>query len=209
MTSPDRYELVVPDGWWAVDLGSGRWRQQIAALVDSQWRGIDDAPHLKAEARAELERQASRAAGAGGLQLFLSVGTLAGVPLSASLLVSSVPLDSPAELAALARRRRDEGAQVTDVLLPAGPALRARWRQESEQEDQPATTCLDLHVPVPQHPRALVLQFRTPMEPLADALVEVFDAVATTLRWSSTGSAGEAPDSDDAVTIPRPLLQEG
>lgn len=209
MTGPGRYELVVPDGWWAVDLVPGRWQRQIAALVDHQWRGIDDAPHLKAQARAELELQASRAAGAGGLQLFLSVGTLAGIPLSASLLVSSAPLDSPAELEALARRRRDEGAHVTEVVLPAGPALRAQWRQESEQEDQPATTCLDLHVPVPQHPRVLLLQFRTPMEPLAAALVEVFDAVATTLRWASTRPADEEPDGADVVTIPRPLLQEG
>ncbi|SDF22088.1 hypothetical protein SAMN05660662_1402 [Blastococcus aurantiacus] len=209
MTAPGRYELVVPDGWWAIDLSPGRWQKQIAALVDRQWRGIDDAPHLKAQARAELEEQASRAADAGGLQFFLSVGTLAGVPLSASLLVSGVPLADPAELEALARRRRDEGAEVTEVVLPAGPALRAQWRQEAEQEDAPATTCLDLHVPVPQQPRVLLLQFRTPMEPLAAALVEVFDAVATTLRWASTDPADEEPGGAGVVTIPRPLLQEG
>jgi len=47
------------------------------------------------------------------------------------------------------------------------------------------------------------------MEPLAAALVEVFDAVATTVRWASTDPADEEPDGADVVTIPRPLLQEG
>jgi hypothetical protein len=195
---PERYEIVVPQGWWAIDLDPTRRDAQIAALVDRQWCGVDDAPHLKAQARAELGRQAAEAAAAGGLQLFLSVGTLAGVPLSASLLVSSVPLASPAELADLAERRRAEGREVTQLVLPAGPALRTRWRVRTEPDPQagpqPATTCLDLHVPVPSAPRVLLLQFRTPLEPLADVLVELFDAVAATLRWSGAGDAPAAAD---------------
>ena len=184
--TPDRYELVVPDGWWAIDLDPGRREANVAALVEQQWRGVDDAPLLKAQAREELVRRAEEAARVGGRQLFLSVGTLAGVPLSASLLVSSVPLATPGELTDLAESRREAGRDVGHVALPAGPALRTRWRETSvEGPDQPSTTCLDLHVPVPSEPRVLLLQFRTPMEPLADALVEVFDAIAGTLRWSS------------------------
>jgi hypothetical protein len=197
VTAPivDRYRLLVPAGWWAIDLDPAVRDEQVAALVEQQWRGVDNAPHLKAEARAELGRQAAEAAQAGGLQLFLSVGALAGVPLSASLLVSSVPLGSPAELTALAERNRTAGRDVGQVELPAGTALRTAWREPSPRLSRtddgaqlPATTCLDLHLPVPDAPRVLLLQFRTPMEPLADVLVELFDAIAETLRWTRPGA---------------------
>lgn len=200
MTAPlvDRYRLLVPAGWWAIDLDPATRDEHVAALVEQQWRGIDNAPHLKAEARAELGRQAAEA---GGLQLFLSVGTLAGVPLSASLLVSSVPLGAPAELGQLAERNRSAGRDVDQVQLPAGTALRTAWREASPQlaaddddgEPMPATTCLDLHLPVPDAPRVLLLQFRTPMEPLADVLVELFDAIAETLRWTRPVTAQDDP----------------
>ena len=211
MTGPGRYELVVPDGWWAVDLVPGRWQRQIAALVDHQWRGIDDAPHLKAEARAELERRARSAEEAGGLQLFLSVGALAGVPLSASLLISSVPLAAADELTELAHRAAESGRAVSHRELPAGPALRTRWREDAapgqvggspaDEAPLPATTCLDVHVPVPGAPRVLLLQFRTSLEPLADALVEVFDAISTTLRWRSSDTPSGGPEQDRADSI--------
>ena len=90
--APERYELVVPQGWWGIDLDPARRDGHVAALVDHQWRGVDDAPHLRAQARDELRARAAEAAEAGGLQLFLSVGAVDGVPLSASLLVSSAPL---------------------------------------------------------------------------------------------------------------------
>lgn len=184
-SAPAWYRLLVPEGWWAIDLDPARAEANVTALVDRQWRGIDDAPHLKAEARASLLRQAEDAADAGGLQLYLSVGTLGGIPLSASLLVSAVPLASADELAELAELGRTRGRDVTQVDLPAGPGLRTLWRQPPGDDDPSGlvTTCLDVHLTVPGAPLVLVLQFRTPMEPLADALVEVFDAVAGTLRW--------------------------
>jgi hypothetical protein len=46
-------------------------------------------------------------------------------------------------------------------------------------------TSLDLHVPVPDSSAWLLLSFSTPLAPLADALVGMFDAVAGTLRWTS------------------------
>jgi hypothetical protein len=186
--APESYELVVPDGWWAIDLDPGHREANVAALIEHQWRGVDDAPLLKVEAREALRRRAAEAAAVGGRQLFLSVGLLAGVPLSASLLVSSVPLGTPAELTDLAESRRTAGRDVGQVLLPAGPALRTLWREMPAEGpgERPSTTCLDVHVPVPHAPRVLLLQFRTPMEPLAEALVDVFDAIAGTLRWLST-----------------------
>ena len=209
--APDSYALVMPDGWWAIDLDPERRARQIAALVEHQWRGIDDAPHLKAEARAELERRAGSAEEAGGLQLFLSVGALAGIPLSASLLISSVPLAAADELTELAHRAHEAGRAVSHRELPAGPALRIRWREDAApgqvggppagEAPLPETTCLDVHVPVPGAPRVLLLQFRTSLEPLADALVEVFDAISTTLRWRSSDGPAGGPGQGRADSI--------
>lgn len=193
--TPTGYRLVLPEGWWAIDLDPARTEANVAALLEQQWRGVDDAPHLKAEARASLLRQARDAADAGGLQLFLSVGTVGGIPLSASLLVSSVPLASADELTVLAGAGRGQGRAVTQAGLPAGPALRSLWRQPPSDDDPSGlvTTCLDVHVAVPHAPRVLVLQFRTPVEPLAEVLLEVFDAITGTLRWAPGGPVDSEP----------------
>jgi hypothetical protein len=187
--APTAYRLVVPEGWWRVDLEPSRTDASVAALVDRQWRGVDDAPHLKAEARQLLREQAIQARAAAGVALYLSVGPVGGVPLPASLLVALLPLADPAELPGLVQGRVAAGADVSPVRLPAGDALRSRWREEPVPDDPSgnvlATTCLDLHVPVPGARHVLLLAFRTPMEPLADALVELFDSVATTLSFSS------------------------
>jgi hypothetical protein len=45
----------------AIDLDPAVRDEQVAALVEQQWRGVDNAPHLKAEARVELGRQAAEA----------------------------------------------------------------------------------------------------------------------------------------------------
>jgi hypothetical protein len=208
--TPGQYRLTLPEGWWAIGLDPARAEADVAALVEHQWRGVDDAPHLKAEARASLLRQAQDAADAGGLQLFLSAGTLGGIPLSASLLVSAVPLASPDELSDLAQQGRARARDVTQVDLPAGPALRTLWRQPPGDDDPSGlfTTCLDLHLAVPGAPRVLVLQFRTPMEPLADVLVEVFDAIAGTLRWAHGRPVDSEPDQNrDGYDSPAPTTR--
>jgi hypothetical protein len=79
------YRLVVPDGWYAVDLEPGRDERSVGALVNRQFAGIDNAPHLKAQARQQLLAQAQAAQAAGGLEMFLSLQRAAGVPLAASL----------------------------------------------------------------------------------------------------------------------------
>lgn len=196
MTSPAGYRLVLPQDWWSVDLDPARTAASVGALVERQWRGVDDAPHLKAQAREQLHAQARDAREAGGLELYLSVGTLHGVPLSASLLVSAQQLAQPSELGDVVDQRRRAGADVGQVNLPAGTGMRARWTQASDIGDaaqvdpaqMPVTTCVDVLLPVPHAPLVLLLSFRTPMEPLADQLVDLFDAVTTTLRWD------DAPD---------------
>ena len=89
------YRLVVPDGWFAVDLEPGRMERSVAALVKRQFAGIDNAPHLKAQARQQLLAQTQAAQAAGGLEMFLSLQQVAGVPIAASLVIFLVPPPGP------------------------------------------------------------------------------------------------------------------
>lgn len=75
--------------------------------------------------------------------------------------------------------------------LPAGPTVRHLHRQHPVADDPDGNTLplthLDLYLAVPNSEQRLLLSFSTPvptsMEPLADALVTLFDSIARTLQW--------------------------
>jgi hypothetical protein len=67
------------------------------------------------------------------------------------------------------------GGQVTLADLPVGRAIRVCRRAEA--------VILDLHVPVPDSGAYLILSFSTPLNVLADAMIILFDSIASTLRW--------------------------
>jgi hypothetical protein len=175
------YRLVVPGGWFAVDLDPGRRERAVAALVERQFAGLDNAPHLKAQARRELLARAKAAYAAGGLEMFLSMQQVAGIPLAASLVIILVPQPGPQAITAerLAGSLGGEGRQVTLADLPAGTAVRVLWRTASENE----ATTLEVFVPVPRGGGWLLLSFSAPLGPLAPAMTKLFDAIAATLRW--------------------------
>ncbi|MGH3244927.1 MAG: hypothetical protein ACRDOI_01730, partial [Trebonia sp.] len=66
------YRMIVPDGWFGIDLPPGRRERSVRTLLDRQFAGIDNAPQLKAQARQELLDRAKAAHAAGGLEMFLS-----------------------------------------------------------------------------------------------------------------------------------------
>jgi len=121
------YRLVVPDGWFPIDLEPGRRERSVAALVQRQFAGTDNAPHLKAQARQQLLAQTQAAQAAGGLEMFLSLQQVAGVPLAASLVTFLVPASGTQMVTAqdLARSLTSDRRHATVVDLPAGQAVRA------------------------------------------------------------------------------------
>ena len=177
------YRLVIPDGWFAVDLEPGRMERSAAALVKRQFAGIDNAPHLRAQAGQQLLAQARAAQAAGGLEMFLSLQQVAGVPLAASLVIFLVPPPGTAVVTAadLARSLTGDGRRVTVADLPVGQA--ARVLRQTGTDDGPTMTTLEVFVPVPHNGEWLLLSFATPLGPLAPALTKLFDAICTTLRW--------------------------
>ena len=149
-----------------------------------QFAGIDNAPHLKAQARQQLLAQTQAAQAAGGLEMFLSLQQVAGVPLAASLVTFLVPPSGTHMVTAqdLARSLTSDRRQATVVDLPAGQAVRALGRPSSPDEQESAT--LEVFVPVPHNGEWLLLSFATPgFSPLVPALTKLFNAICTTLRW--------------------------
>jgi len=82
-------------------------------------------------------------------------------------------LDVAGVRAARVRRREQVGGvAVGDTDVP--------WPEELP------VTRLDVYVPVPGRPEMLLLSFSTPIDPIADAMVALFDAIAGSLRWQHT-----------------------
>lgn len=179
MSRPSDYQLTVPEGWVRVDLQPGVREPALARLVDRQFRGVDNAPQLKEQARDQFLRVAQYAYNNGGLELYVSLQTAAGLPLPASLVVTLTPPPDKETLRVppdrLAESLADGGGRVTLVDLPAGPAVRVRRQAES--------ATLDIHVTVPESGSYLILSFSTPLNQLADAMADLFDSIAGTLRW--------------------------
>lgn len=96
-----------------------------------------------------------------------------GVPLAASCLVTYQDRDGDLPLGKLAAELAD-GASLVEI------AGRQAVRHRSADSE---ATRLDYIVPVPGRAGLLTLSFATSAEPLADALVNLFDAIAGSLRW--------------------------
>ena len=190
--TPRDFAVLLPPGWVRIKL-DGSEPVALARLVAAKVATVD--PAQREEARALLTRTLGGALrdakAAGGLDVLISVAESHGVPIAASCLVTyldqdgtKVPLDGL--LMDLAAR----GGQVTGTEIAGGSAIRHQYEivppEGSLPEDPVATrvTMVDFFLPLPGRPGLLVLSFSTPVEPLAEALVMLFDAIAESLRWT-------------------------
>ncbi|MFD4522690.1 hypothetical protein ACFWP7_01865 [Streptomyces sp. NPDC058470] len=196
-TSPPKdYNVIVPDGWFQLPLDPDDRDHGIGALAERTFRGVDNAPHLKEQFMRDLQRKAKDAYKVGGIELYISTLTIGPVPLASSLLISvPAPDEWPKcsgaeELAAhLAGGDIGEGGELgVAELEAAGNAVRHRRREAPDPAAQLGntlpTTTLTYYVPVPASTQWLLLNFSTPIDPLADRMVELFDTVAGTLHWA-------------------------
>ncbi|HKR49976.1 MAG TPA: hypothetical protein VJT72_10420 [Pseudonocardiaceae bacterium] len=192
-TSPPKdYNVIVPDGWFQLPLDPDDRDRGIVLLAERTFRGVDNAPHLKQQFMRDLQRKAKDAYSVGGTELYLSTLTVGSVPLASSLLISvpapdEWPLCSDAD--EMAEHLAGQGIGEVGVveLEAAGKAVRQRQRQSAEPKAQLGntlpTTTLTYYVPIPATTRWLMLNFSTPVDPLADQMVELFDVIAATLHW--------------------------
>jgi hypothetical protein len=178
------YRLVVPADWYGIGLDPAEREQSVAALVGRQFTGADSVPRLKAQAERELLARATAAYAAGGVELYLSLQRISGIPVPASLAIFLLPPDDDRAIpppGRLAQLLAGDDRQVTLVNLPAGRSVRV-VRSGTTAETQRAATH-EVFVPVPDSGWWLLLAFAAPVGPLAVALSALFDAISTTLRW--------------------------
>jgi hypothetical protein len=194
-SAPTDYNVVVPDGWFQLALDPEERDRGIIALAELTFRGQDNAPLLKKQFMQDLQRKAKDAYQVGGTELYLSTMAVGPVPLASSLLISVPGPDEwpeTSDVEALAehladRSRADNGEIGVVELAVAGKAVRQRRRELADPARQLGntlpTTTLTYYVPIPTTTRWLLLNFSTPIDQLADQMVELFDTVAGTLHW--------------------------
>ncbi|WP_369246973.1 hypothetical protein [Streptomyces sp. R41] len=183
---PTDYGLIVPEDWFRIPLEPDQWKRSIRALVERVFDGQDDAVVLKRQLTKDLCARAEEGYQNGGVELYLSTMSIGPIPLSSSLIVTVIP---PGESLGLTVTGKHHAQEVDEVLLPfAGPAVRRRTRTIPEDDDaygnQLPVTTVDYAVQVPMTAASLLLTFSTSLDPFADAMVELFEAIAKSLRWA-------------------------
>jgi hypothetical protein len=188
---PQDYQLVVPDGWFQLTLDPDTRDRGITALADRQFHGIDNAPHIRERVMRDLQKTAKDAYHAGGIELYLSTLMVGPLPLSSSLLISLPAPGMMAKMASVHELANALNGGVANVevveLTVAGKAVRERRTEAATPSTQIGntlpTTTVKYYVPIPTTDEWLLMTFSTPLDPLADQMVGLFDAVANTLHW--------------------------
>ncbi|NNN37763.1 hypothetical protein HLK59_47095 [Streptomyces sp. S3(2020)] len=203
VTAPRGYELILPPGWVRIPLRDGT-KEALEKVLFSHMgqvpEGIprDDAMRFRLEMRRQLEKQARAARRNGGLDLYLPVLPRGGIFLMASFIVAEMPIGQghavppQAVMAQLADEGVPDGT-ATQVDVAGAPALRRAYRSmssEQQHQDVPPTRRVDYVLPVVDDPgRWISINFSTPGDgdidsEFTDVLVELFDAVVGTFKWS-------------------------
>lgn len=207
-TDPPRsYTVLLPPGWQRLPVGQGG-HEAIRAVLDHTFRNVppDTAGPFRCELEKVLLAQLEQARRQHGLDLYLPVGGLRGRPVAASFIVSHLPpanLSGDADEVAVQVMTEladgDARSAAEPVNVAGMPALRTDRLAAPELRPPFGVerTSRRVHyvVPVPEGGGFLVVAFSTvasepstdadgrPEPLLSDALVDLFDAVMTTLRW--------------------------
>lgn len=176
---PRDFAVLLPPGWARIPI-DGRESARAAALAAEKTADLTEPRRSQARAKlTRLIRSALRGArSCGGIDIMLSLAERDGIPLAASCLISYVDQGQRVPLDMLAAELSGKGGDVT-VAQVGGDAAVRRGYQEG------GLTKLDYFLPLPGRTGLLVMSFGTPMEPLADTFVLLFDAIAQSLRWQS------------------------
>lgn len=205
------FTIAVPPGWVRVPVGKGS-REVITAVLDRTFAGVHDprAAGLRRQMHTALARQVRAAAAHSGVELYLPVERVHGVTVPASVVVSMPPLDGGEDptdvlLAVVARR---PGAEVVEI--GGAPAVRTMEHLAAQgvvgvgEEGAPDRRQLTYYLTdAGTSPRYAVVSASILEGPgeqgaaVADAVVELVDAMLTTFRW---GGRVQAPGPMEAPT---------
>ncbi|WP_432119109.1 hypothetical protein [Streptomyces sp. bgisy032] len=210
-TAPRGYELVLPPGWVRIPLRQGT-KEALEKVLFSHMgqvpEGIprDDAMRFRLDMRRQLEKQARAARRNGGLDLYLPVLPRGGIFLMASFIVAEMPIGPdhavpPQAVIAQLANEEVRGGTAAKVEVAGAPALRRAYRSTSDEESRSSTPealqqatlptrRVEYVLPVVNAPGHWIsINFSTPGDGDPDSeftgvLVELFDAVVGTFKWS-------------------------
>ena len=188
------FRVLIPPGWVRLPLDA-QAPLRVKNLVTGRIGAVPVAK--RAELRSALTREVTAvlttAARQGGIDVLLSLDSVAGRPVPASGLITHLegrgdgdPLDALMGMLGASERVRELGV----VEVAGGPAVRrltSRRERLPDTDDDPGgvltVTQVDYFVPLPGANGLLVLTFSTPIEQLAPPLVQLFDVISGSLRW--------------------------
>jgi hypothetical protein len=178
--------IVVPEDWWRITLHPDeRRRSSVRTLIAQQFRGLDDQPRAKRDLELELQGAADDAAEHYGVMMYLSQQTVSGLPVPISLVVRQLP----PEIGSMDNLHEEfSGTDVIDIAdLPAGKCLRRLRDVKPAREgydDAPPSHTVDYWLDVPTG-GTLQLTYASPLVMVAEALTELFDAITSTVTWTT------------------------
>lgn len=190
-----RWATILPDDWWRIPLADPVARnRQIKRIVQEQFGYADADASVKRRTQADLQAAASDAHAAGGRQMALAHMDLAGVVVTATMVVYEVPLvpvgqDPVAQFFAAVAAAQPSSAEVLEAEVSAGRVLRTVRATEVVRPDPASAEMPDLPelradywVALSGVDTILYFVFSSPFVPLRSGLVELFDTVVESLH---------------------------
>ena len=200
------YQIVLPPGWQRIPARRGtdeKIRQILDRAIGALPAGVpqDRLAAYRKEAEQRLRTAVGQARSKGALDVFLPVAPRGGVHIPASFVVSEGSLGAadpadPMQIVAYLATTGDEHQPVT-VGGTAGVRVEHTAGPEASQQVEYGSRRVDYIVPVPgEQDRWLVIAFSTfgsgdPDDHVSSLLVELFDAMMATFRWTRAESDRE------------------
>ena len=184
--------IMLPPGWVTVPTDPERARSAVRAATTELLRGRhrDELVQARIEAERSMLEIVEEARKQGAAAVHALVRPVRGVPVSASLIVTELALDTDEEVQRAMSRVFGDAVGVTEngrVTVAGLPGLRRRRRAPLSAVDG-APLDLDVwethldYVLVTGPGQYLLLNFATATDPIADELVVLFEAMAESLH---------------------------
>jgi hypothetical protein len=176
---PGDFTVLLPPGWIRIPLDA-RAKATAAAVATAKAAGLAEPQRsgVREQVLQALRLAIRHARQAGGTDIMISLAEREGIPLAATCLVCYADQDPANSIDRFAAELSIEGGEISTPEIAGHPAVRQRYLDG-------IVTRVDYHLPIPGGTGLLTFAFSTPMEPLADSLMLLFDAIAESVRWRS------------------------
>lgn len=191
-SAAEGWEILLPRGWVSLPTDPEHSTVALRRVLDRTFRGKsrDELARVRIELDRALREQIDRAREQGAQQVHTLVEPVAGVPITASLVVAEVEVSQDDELPTVLRRVMGgaTGVVENDRVTVADLAGLRRVRRVPQQLPSAGsasaslwTTYVDFVLDLGRD-RLLLLVFSTSTDPVAEELVMLFDSIASSLH---------------------------